>query len=269
MTVTKKRHVPDELFDEKLSATRVKKFAQCPLSWWFDYARDEQRKKPSAGYLEKGTAVHNSIEEVMLENPDVRDPGILSHKFKHHYRTVEDPDIPERMYDDGLNCCDNAAKFFASEHLEGEEIRGIEVEHQYHVGGEVNSDFNAKMDIVTDRGLVDWKTGNAKNSDGEIADYRKRDELIQGMVYAGAYLNKYGEHPEYVKFVYLGDGNVRVRYPDQEQWGQMKQYARALQQAMGSGEFPAKTGGHCSFCDYEYVCPAQDTSMANVSYWKY
>jgi RecB family exonuclease len=265
--MTEKRPVRDELFGENLSASRLKKFAQCPLSWWFDYSKQEDRKKPSAGYLEKGTAVHNSIEEVMINHPDIRDAGTLAHKFKKHYRAVENPDISEKMYEDGLDCCDNAAKFVA-EHLD-EEVLGIEVEHQYHVGGEVNADFNAKMDITTEKGVVDWKTGNAKNSDGEVADYRKRDELIQGMVYAAAYLNKYGRDPEYVKFVYLGDGNVRPRYPDSSMWSQTKQYARALQQAMGSGEFPAKTGSHCSFCDYEFVCPAQETSMANVSYWKF
>jgi CRISPR/Cas system-associated exonuclease Cas4 (RecB family) len=244
--MTETRPVPDHLFDEKLSASRIKEFAQCPLKWWFDYAADEHRTKPEKGYRELGTAVHEAIEDTLLDDDSIRDSGTLSHRFKRAYRD-KDPDVPEWMYDRGLNCCDNAAKYI--EQNADMEFRGFEVEHQYHIGGEVNKSFNAKMDIVTDTGLVDWKTGKRKDSDGDVREYRKREELIQGMVYAGAYLNKYGEHPEYVTFVYLGDGEIRNLQPTEERSSQMKQYARALLQAMGAGEFPAKTGGHCSFCD--------------------
>jgi len=265
--MTETRPVPDYLFDEYLSASRVKTFSQCPLKWWFGYAADEKRTKPEKGYREKGTAVHEAIEDTLLDDESIRDSGILSHRFKRAYRE-KDPDIPEWMYDSGLNCCDNAAKYI-EKYAQDMTFRGFEVEHQYHVGGEVNQGFNAKMDIVTGEGVLDWKTGKRQDSDGNVREYRKREELIQGMVYAGAYLNKYGEYPEYVTFVYLGDGEIRNLQPTEERWSEMKQYARSLLQAMGAGNFPAKTGGHCSFCDYEYVCPAQETSMANVSYWKY
>lgn len=265
--MNRKRRVAEHLFDENLSASRVKKFATCPLKWWFSYSRKETRTKPEKGYREKGDAVHKAIENTLLEDETIRDAGILSHRFKEKFRQ-KNPDIPEKMYEDGLDCCDNAAKYL-QKFVEPDAIRDIEVEHQFHVGGEVNESFNAKIDLTTDTSVVDWKTGNALNADGEHADYRKRDELIQGMVYAAAYLNKYGEYPKEVVFVYLGDGEVSDFTPDREKWTQAKQYARALLQAMGSGEFPANPGEHCSFCDYEYVCPAQDTSMANVTYEKY
>lgn len=261
------RPVPDELFDEYLSASRIKTFAQCPLKWWFGYASDEDRTKPEKGYRAKGTAVHEAIEDTLLDDRDLRDSGILSHRFKRAYRD-KNPDIPQWMYDSGLDCCDNAAKYI-EKHCQDTTFEGFEVEHQYHVGGQVNKGFNAKMDVITDTGIIDWKTGKRKDSNGDVREYRTREEVIQGMVYAGAYLDKYGEQPDSVTFVYLGDGEIRNLRPKDDRWDQMKQHARSLLQSMGAGNFPAKKGGHCSFCDYEFVCPAQETSMANVSYWKF
>ncbi|AGM11946.1 PD-(D/E)XK nuclease [Haloarcula californiae tailed virus 1] len=260
------RSVPQDVREHPLSASRVKKFAQCPLSWWYNYVKEETRTKPGEGYLGLGNAVHDSIEAELKEQGGTPNSSTLAHRLKRRYRE-EDPDIPEWMYDKGLKCCDNAAKFFAE--YDDLNIREIEAEHRYAVKGSVNAMFNAKMDVTTDRFIIDWKTGNAHDSDGNIRDYRIRDELIQGMVYAGAYLDRYGEYPDKVIFVYLGDGTVRRSDPSQDRWEEMKQYARSLLQAMDAENFPAKTGGHCGFCDYQFVCPAQDHSMADVSYWKY
>lgn len=263
--MTEKRHVPAETHEKNLSASKVKSHAQCPLSYWFSYMSGETRTKPSKGYREMGTAVHEAIEQVLRDNTDARDSGILSHRFKRVYRD-ENPECPEHLYENGLDCCDVAARFI--EKNRELEFRAFEIRHEYHIG-EVGKDFTAIMDVVTDEGIIDWKTGKRNDPDGNPRDYRLREELIQGMVYAGAYLNKYGEYPEYVCFAYLGDAEAAWKSPNEDMWGKMKQYAKATVKSQETGEFPAKTGGHCNFCDYEFVCPAQDVSMANVSYWKY
>lgn len=264
--MTDERPVPGDIFQENLSASKVKGFAQCPLKHWYQYLSDETRTKPSAGYRELGSAVHESIEEVLQENREMRDASILSHRFKQLYR-YKDPDVPENLYDRGLNVLDTAAKFI--ENNRSASIREIELRHEFQVGGRIDHGYTAIMDIVTDNGIWDWKTGSCTDSDGETRDYIIRDEIIQGMVYASAYLNKYGEYPEYVKFVYLNEPGVRTLDPTKDKYDKMLAYSSSLLNAWETGEFPAKTGSHCGFCDYEYVCEAQEVSMANVSYHLY
>lgn len=258
--------VPDETHEKNLSASKVKATAQCPLKYWYQYISGETRTKPEAGYRDRGSAVHEAIEEVLRDDPTTRNSSVLASRFKREYRAW-DPDIPEWMYDTGLKACDNAAKFL--EKYDDLEIRDIEVRHEYIVGGEVNEQFTAIMDLCTERFIVDWKTGKRNDNDGNPREYNLRDEKIQGMVYAGAYLDKYGEYPEKVIFVYLGDGEIAKKEPSQDKWDEMKRYARNHVQMEQAEDFPAKPGGHCSFCDYEYCCPATDVSMGNISFWKY
>lgn len=263
--MSEKRHVPDETHAKNLSASKVKSHAQCPLGYWFSYLSDEDRTKPQAGYREKGSAVHEAIEEVLRDNPDTRDAGILSHRFKRTYRE-KDPQIAENMYEDGLDCCDVAARYI--ENNREMTFSEFEIRHEYRIES-LKKEFTAIMDIVTEDGIVDWKTGSRTDYQGELHDYRIREEKIQGMVYAGAYLNKYGEYPDYVRFVYLGGEELFELNPNKQMWEEMKQYAKAVLESQSTGQFPAKEGGHCGFCDYEFVCPAKDHSMANVSYWKF
>lgn len=260
--------VPKSTLDYNFSASKVKSFATCALKYWYQYASDETRTKPSEGYREVGIAVHEAIEEVMEDHIDTRDAGILAHRFKEKYRK-KDPDVPEYLYERGLNCCDNAAKWW--EHAGDVDVRGLEVREEFtiNVPG-LEKQFTAIMDVVVDGQIWDWKTGWPEDNNGDLYDRIPREEMIQGSVYATAYFNKYGEYPEGVTFLYLRDG-VEARTIDvtDEKWNQMVQYAKMLQNAQEEERFPAEPGSHCNFCDYEYVCESRDVSMGNVTYWKY
>ncbi|WP_158228648.1 PD-(D/E)XK nuclease family protein [Halorubrum sp. C191] len=247
--------------DTKLSASRIKTFARCPLSYWFKYISDHEDVEPPGVPLRFGSRVHEAIEDVIAEDRAPLDrQDILESELLAAFESKTQYSVPDEKLSTGADCMRTAARFIANDQPS---VRGVEQRVEFGIDIPDPVPTTAIMDLVTDDGLIDWKTGS-------IRDYTSHQEKIQGAVYMGAYLAEYGEPPESVRFVYLKEERVRSVEPSDEVWEYMTDYARRLVEAEESGQFPASTGSYCrSVCPYEVYCPAADAGAGTVPYEQY
>lgn len=249
------------MIDYDLSASRIKRHAKCPEQYRLRYVEGKEPTKQKKGYGELGSLVHESIENVLGENPEERDRKRLTGLLKQEFYELEESDeydksiIDENQRSTGIDCLEMAAKFISKQDFELEAIEKM-VSFEIDEIDRTNIGF---IDVVTTDGIWDWKTGTIRDSTG-------RDEVIQGSVYMAGYHNEYGELPDYIRFVYLKEGKVREIEPSQMNWNKMLKYARKLVNSERKGEFsPDPEQSKCYFCDWEYFCTASDVSPGKVN----
>jgi len=245
-----------------LSASGVKKFKRCPKEFELKYVLKKDGLSESSGYAKLGSAVHEAIERILMENSIARlseTPNQLKELMVGEYRAI-DPDIDDEKYNTGLSCLEVAARYTAMQGLDS--FRGIEQDFKYALGREdINHSFRGLMDVATPTEVWDWKTGK---------NVYEENEIIQGMIYAMGYLDEFGVPPEKIRFVYLQKEIERVIEPTDENWNIMLDRARDVVQAKESGEFPADPdGSKCFWCSREGYCDASEGSpvgAGNISW---
>lgn len=249
---------------EYISASQIKKWEECPKGWWFDYVSDKRPTKGEKGYLERGSAVHESIEEVLIENPEERDVNTLTYLFKKEFRDWN-PEIPDKMFDDALEYLEVAARYICDQ---DPDILDIEPRIEYditrssvHPEGEPVR-IVSYLDVCTENEVWDWKTGT-------IRDGTAQDELIQGACYMASYYSKYGHTPDAIKFIYIKEETVRTLDPTDENWEELLKYIRPFMRGLNNEQYHAKPGDHCYWCDYEYFCSASDVGLGATDWERY
>jgi CRISPR/Cas system-associated exonuclease Cas4 (RecB family) len=246
---------PDES-QYPLSASGIKKFKRCPEEFRLRYVEGLDGTKPSGGYADLGSAVHESIESVLQENNIAslsETPNQLKELMIGEYRAI-DPDIDDEKYDTGLSCLEVAARYTAAQGLD--HFRGIEQDFTFALGrDDIDHSFRGTMDVATPSEVWDWKTGK---------NVYEESEIIQGMVYAMGYLEEFGEPPEKIRFVYLRKEIERVIDPTDDNWDAMIAHARRAIQAKRTGQFePDPDGSKCYWCSYQGYCDASKGGHVN------
>lgn len=248
-----------------ISASQVKCHSQCPKQWEFRYRSDTEPTNTDMSYLNMGSRVHEAIENVIegKSGDSFSDERLLKSAMTNEYRDLDQYDVPDKLFDTGINCCKTAAKFLASEQPE---IRDIEAREEFHIENErFVTGVTGIMDVVTDSEVWDWKTGKIYDDKSENA----HKEKIQGATYMAAYLSKYGEPPENIVYVYLKEGKKRTIEPNDETWDYLLLYAEELVKSKESGEFPPKPGDQCYWCGYEMDCPGSKVGVGGVPFDEY
>lgn len=254
-----------------ISASQVKAHSKCPKQWWFRYQSEKEPSKSNMQYLWLGSRVHESIEEALTaESPPPLDhQKALQSAFQNLYREKDEYPVPDKLYKQGMECCEVASKFIVKgpSGVPDDEwnptIEDIEKRIEYDISRpDVDTGVTAIMDVVTEKEIWDWKTGS-------IRDDTPHEEKIQGSIYMAAYFDEYGEAPEAIRFVYLKEGKVRDVDPSDEVWEYMLKRAKALVHAKETGEFPGKAGSHCYWCDYEFFCDVAPTGVGGVPWSDY
>lgn len=237
--------------------------------YWY---KDE--RKPftvDKGYRSLGSAVHEAIENVLNDSPQLRDQDRLEYEVQQQLDEM-DHGVPETMVDDAYSCVANAAKWVSQQDFE---VVGVEDEHDFKVSRpDLSIPFKAIMDVTTKQGIIDWKTGNRYES----------KERLQGAVYLSAYADKYDRIPEYVKFIYLKDREVQTYSRKDETtghefwgedempdgWGEVIRIAKKIQRAWREDKWPAKPEtAPCHFCDARYWCPEGGYGVDSVDPFKF
>ena len=228
-----------------LSASRIKKFQRCPMSYKLEYIDGLSDQKVDKGHLALGSEVHESIETVLEDDPPL-EAARLARDFKRAYGQ-QGNDIPESMYDDGLGYLDVAARYIDG-HIE--ELLEIEAQMDYGLSrSDIDSKFFGYIDLTTPTKVIDWKTGAIRGQSTAT------EECIQGSIYMMGYYQLYGHPPEEVNFIHLKDQKERSLDPSDELWDEMIGYAAGLVQAIEIDDFPATPSDFCFFCGSEYSCP--------------
>lgn len=226
-----------------MSASGIKKFADCPKQWWFRYASDVDPSEADTRYLDLGSAVHETIEDALK----AREAGLNpTTKVESQYDVNAAANgVTDDLWDDGLEYVHTAVGMVQRENPD---IRDIEAEQEFDVERpDLDETFRAKIDVATESEIWDWKTGS-------IRDDTPKKEKIQGAVYMAAYRVKYGEPPSKVKFIYLKENEIRKFDPSDDVWEGMMSQAKALAAAKRENQFPARPGDQCHWCDYELYC---------------
>jgi len=244
-----------------LSASAVKKFKRCPMSFKLRYIDGHSGTKGSSKYAELGSAVHEAIERVLLEdtiNSLKEKPNQLRELMLGEYRQI-DPDIPNDAFNTGLECIEVAARYTAMQNVE--EFNGVEREFEYTLARpDIDHGFHGIMDVNTDSEVWDWKTGK---------NVYEEDEIIQGMIYAMGFMDEFGRPPEKIRFVYLQKEIERVIEPTDENWQKMLDYVRDVVQAKQVEEFPADPDdGKCHFCGFQGFCPGTPNGAGQIE-WRH
>lgn len=246
----------------RASASQIKKYKSCPKAFWFRYLSDKRGTKADKGYLAMGSAVHEAIETVLEEFPDLRDRDDLEYKFLNEYdRLVHDHgeyDVPPSMEDDARDCLGMAAKYVSKR--TDAEIVGIEDRIHYDISRpDASEEMIGIMDVTTDSEIWDWKTGRV----------REHDEVIQGAVYMGAFSAVYDRKPDCIKFVYLKEGKVRTLDPTKENWDEMVKWLKYMREGTDEGNYEAEPGDFCYWCSHEFFCDASPAGCGDVDWADY
>lgn len=243
---------------EYLSASQLKEFKKCQLQWYLDYVMKYDETNITGPYLDIGSAVHIAIEDALQGRDTIDDvPEIEDQMDTHFFREVNERGLSDSDIGDAHDMV-NTAKKFMRKH-EGMEIDGLEEYVKYGIDtDDLNHKMVAKMDLVLDNSIWDWKTGKV----------RPEDETVQGITYYVAYASRYGEFPDSVNFVYLKNGKVRKRTFEKSEWeenvlGIMKRMKMAFEQK----RFPADLeNGMCHWCGHRYHCPEHPTGFGDMEY---
>lgn len=250
-----------------MSASQIKTHSSCPKWYEYRYISDEEGTKESLGYAELGSRVHEAIELVLEseKSPPMAEEEMLAASIQNTFRELDQWEVPDNLFETGLQCCRSAASVLSAKEPD---ILDIEVSLEYDIDrDDLVTGVTGKIDLTTESGLWDWKTGR-------VRDETKHEERIQGATYMAGYLNKYGEPPEKIYFVYLKEGDedtakVRSLEPGDDIWKYMVQHAKKLRNSKDSENFRAKPGGQCFLCEYEFICPASKVTMDGVPYDQY
>lgn len=238
-----------------LSASGIKSHKNCPEKFRLKYIEGLDGTTGSSPYASLGNAVHESIEEILDHDADLKDkPNQLKEMFLGRYRE-KDPDIPDDMYDTGLSCLEVAARYVAMQDVNY--WRGLEEDFTFALGRpDIDHSFRGIMDVCTDNEIWDWKTGT---------NVHEQDEIVQGMTYAMGYYDKFGVVPNKIRFVYLQKEKERAIEPNDENWQQLLDYTRDVVEAKRNNEFPADPGGSkCYWCSREGYCDASPVGAGGI-----
>lgn len=245
-----------------VSASAVKMFKRCEEQFRLKYREKRNPGELDSKHLNLGSAVHESIERVLLNN-DIAElsdrPNQIREKMISEYGAIN-PNLSDEYYEAGIGCLNVASRYIAKQSPDG--IDAVEHEFEFALV-EPDSAFGGKIDIVQDGEIWDWKTGT---------NIYEEDELIQGMIYAMGYLHDYGEIPDKIKFIYLredGDNDPvqRAFDPTDSKFEDMMEYVEAVVQAKKNDEFePQPDSSKCYHCEYEGFCDASAVGTGGVRY---
>ena len=246
---------------ETLSPSRAGDFKTCPQL--FKFRAIERLPEPTSVYQARGTTAHLALQrlfdypigdrtieklfdlfreawteirgedeyaDLFHEVDDERAWGIESMELLANYFTIEDPTTfdPEDRELDML------------EDLEGIAIRGIL--------DRIDRDSDGEL-VITD-----YKTGRAPPERYALPAF------FALKIYALLVRNRLGETPKEVRLLYL-NGPTLYRLPiDDRQLdamdGQLRALWKAIERALESDRFPARTSRLCDWCSFKDICPA-------------
>jgi len=244
----------------RLSASSVKSHKRCPYAFYLSKVQRLPGAKTSAGHLELGSAVHESIEEVFGQDrwrEAPRPQNQLRQELISEYRQWN-PDVDDEMWEKGLDCLETCAKYMNA-YQDDAVVKDIEPEFNFTLGrADISAKFKGFIDLITEDGqIIDWKTGSV----------REEGEVIQGAVYMRGYQELYGEAPEEIKFVYLDEGKERKLSPSDENWDEMIKHAKRCVQDIRREQFdPEPDETKCYWCDYEGFCDASAVGFGGMNY---
>ncbi|WP_111831107.1 RecB family exonuclease [Actinomadura madurae] len=249
-----------------LSPSRAGDFMTCPLLYRFRVI-DRIPERPSAAAV-RGTLVHAVLERLYDLPTGARTPeaalGMLGPEWE---RLLEaEPQLAELFEDGEAGDADREewlgqARRMVERYFTLEDPRRLEpAERELFVETVLDSGLKLRgyidrVDVAPsgDVRIVDYKTGTAPRADFEAR------ALFQMKFYALVLWRLRGRVPRLLQLMYLGNGEILRYEPDEADLRATQRKVEALwaaiRRAMDSGEWRARTGRLCDWCDHKERCP--------------
>ncbi|MCP9947832.1 PD-(D/E)XK nuclease family protein [Actinomadura madurae] len=228
---------------------------------------DRIPERPSAAAV-RGTLVHAVLERLYDLPTGARTPeaalGMLGPEWE---RLLEaEPQLAELFEDGEAGDADREewlgqARRMVERYFTLEDPRRLEpAERELFVETVLGSGLKLRgyidrVDVAPsgDVRIVDYKTGTAPRADFEAR------ALFQMKFYALVLWRLRGRVPRLLQLMYLGNGEILRYEPDEADLRATQRKVEALwaaiRRAMDSGEWRARTGRLCDWCDHKERCP--------------
>lgn len=248
-----------------LSPSRAGDFMTCPLLYRFRVI-DRIPERPSAAAV-RGTLVHAVLERLFDLPTGARTPEAALEMLAPEWdRLLEaEPELAELFGGDGGEA-EHAewlgqARRMVERYFSLEDPRRLEpAERELFVETVLDSGLKLRgyidrVDVAPsgDVRIVDYKTGTAPRADFEAR------ALFQMKFYALVLWRLRGRVPRLLQLMYLGNGEILRYEPDEADLRATQRKVEALWQAirraMDTGEWRARTGRLCDWCDHKERCP--------------
>ena len=246
--------VPEPL---QISPSALGALETCPQKYLFNYAW-KLRGGPAAA-MSFGSVMHNTIKYFMGEVAKGQAPAFeeVERKFELEWTSAGfEDDYQEQEYKkDGLA---QLRAFYGSTLASPPDV--VAQEKVFELPMENNVVLTGRMDQVNclapgQEEIVDYKTGRPRNED-------KAKKDVQLSAYALAAREIYDWNPVRLTLHFLQTNQAVSSTRDDKQLKKVREEIQEAAADIRAGEFPAKPGFACRFCDYESVCPAREQGAA-------
>ena len=238
----------------ELSPESIETYRGCPLKFLFGH-RWHVREQPGAP-VTFGSVMHTTIQHAVAEMRQGRTPGIdrLLALFDEEWRKRRgagfEDDYQESTYrEEGR---EQLRKFHARLAAAPPTVREQEKMFSLPLANDIV--LTGRIDQINSLGggaveIVDYKTGTPhdekyvkKNSQLTYYALAARDALDLGL--------------PAVSFHYLENDTVVSSRREPKDLAEAETIAQEVAAGIRAGQFPARPGWNCRFCDYQLICPA-------------
>jgi len=237
----------------QLSASAIETYQKCPMKFLFGTAW-ELRGGP-AGQMTFGNVMHNTIKEFVAElkkrkKIDFEEVSGIYDRFWSPAGYLDDYQ-EEEYKKEGL---DELAKFHKSyaaapaDVLMQEKRFELPMEKEVTVLGRIDQVNRIRGDEVE---VVDYKTGRAKSQ-------KDADSSLQLSLYALATREVLELKPERLTFYNLTTNEAVTSERDEKALAKAREAVATTADLIRAGEYPAKPGFICGYCDFRPLCPAHE-----------
>jgi len=241
----------------ELSPSAIDTLDSCPQKFLFSRAW-KIRGGPAAA-ISFGSVMHNTIKYFIGELSKGRTLPFdeVEKKFELEWTSAGfEDDYQEQEYrKDGLT---QLRAFHSSTLVSPPEV--LAQEKPFKLPMENNVILTGRMDQVNrlapgQEEIVDYKTGRPRNED-------KAKKDLQLSVYALAAHELFDWNPLRLTFYNLQTNETASASRDDKKLNKVRAEIQEAAADIRAGNFPAKPGYSCKYCDYESICPAREQGAA-------
>ena len=246
--------VPEPL---EISPSAMAALEACPQKYLFSYAW-RLRGGPAAA-MSFGSVMHNTIKYFIgeLKAGNKLPFEEVARKFELEWTSAGfEDDYQEQEYKkEGLV---ELQAFHASMVASPPSV--IAQEKEFDLPLENNVVLKGRIDQVNRTAdgreeIIDYKTG-------KLGDAAKARKNVQLSAYALAAREFFDWNPAKLTFYYLQSNEGVSTTRDEKQLKKLRSDIQEAAADIRGGEFPAKLGFSCKFCDYVSICPAREQGAA-------